>query len=338
MKIEIPAWTAHHNQILYSLLRYSEIHKSTFEIVLNRSIPPNGAILHVDQKIAFLDYSDDFNFIVDPSKFQIYFKRSLSNKVPHALNVVTLNFNVSSMAYKPLKLISKMKLNLLKHPSSKVEFVRALDIFSLFTNDSHSSKDIRNTYKKQKGSEGRVLFMTRLWDPARAIDQAEKARRLLQNDFRINACRIIKANFPNSAVGVFPDYFAKEHAPDILLNIKDTTRAKYAKELANCDIGIADEGLKDSTGWKFGEYILTGKAIITTPLNTVAENFHEGANYLATQNRSDFESLPALIESLLQNNSYLAMQQNNISWREKFLAPEAYIANIISKISSISDR
>lgn len=117
-------------------------------------------------------------------------------------NINPLNFQVN-FSFKPLKLITKIPLKILKVKSSKVELIRALDYYSLFTNDSHQSKKIKNLWTNEiNDNKGRIIFMTRLWDPARNNDSVEKERRVLQNNFRINACKIISKNFPNSITGI----------------------------------------------------------------------------------------------------------------------------------------
>ncbi|QLC67515.1 hypothetical protein LPB248_14740 [Flavobacterium sp. LPB0248] len=104
-----------------------------------------------------------------------------------------------------------------------------------------------------------------MWNPDNNSDLEEKNRRELQNEFRIDACRIIKKNFKNTIVGVFPDTFSSKVAPDVLLDIKKISKKEYFNELKNSDIAIADDGLNDTLGWKIKECLLFGKAVIITP-------------------------------------------------------------------------
>lgn len=334
MRLEIPCWTTHHNQLLYSFFVYTESNKLEFEVVLNVQIPINGAILDFKGKRVFFDYSDEKNFIESPIKFDSYFKRSLDvSDLKSHFNVFPLNFQVN-FSKNPFKLMSEMNFGLLKNKGSFVELIRALDIFGLLTNDSHCSTNIEN-FKKGTNSNGKVIFMTRLWNPAKNDNQEEKERRRIQNDFRINACRIIKKVFPDSMVGVFPDDFAKEMAKDVLLDLNITKKKNYLNILSHYDIAIADDGLKDTPGWKIGEYIMCGKAIITTPINVMIEDFHENTHYLSTSERDNYLILPDLIQKLRKNNFYKEMQRNNIEWYRNHLNPESYVLNIFYK-SNIS--
>lgn len=101
------------------------------------------------------------------------------------------------------------------------------------------------------------------------------------------------------------------------------------KSLLNADIGIADDGLKDTPGWKIGEYLMFGKAVITTPLNVVIENFSEQVNYEKLSSRNSYEELPEKIENLLMGQKYLEMGQNNFIWSNLNLHPKNYIKKIL---------
>lgn len=225
MTLKIKEWTAHHNQILYSLLYYCKVNKQSFDIDYDADLPGNGIILNINNSNCFLDYSDDIKFMADPKQYDFYFKRSL---LPgHKLgNIYPLNFQVN-FSYKPIHLVLKMPFQVLKNKKSRIELTRVLDYFGLVTNDSHTSKDIKYfSGKKLSDNNGRVIFMARLWDPARSKDPEEKERRSRQNRFRINACRVISRNFPNSITGIFPDAFAKEVANDVLLDLKVAAKKK----------------------------------------------------------------------------------------------------------------
>lgn len=330
MTLKIKEWTAHHNQILYSLLFYSEVNKQSFDIEYDANLPANGIILKVNNKNCFLDYSDDIKFLTDASQFDFYFKRSL---LPGNMleNIYPLNFQVN-FSYKPLHLVLKMPFLVLKKKMSKIELARALDYFGLVTNDSHTSKDIKFFSRgKLNNNNGRVIFMARLWDPARSKDPEEKERRSRQNRFRINACRIISRNFPNSITGIFPDAYAKEVANDVLLDLKIAAKKNYLSELRQSDICIADDGLKDTPGWKIGEYIIMKKAIISTPIRTVVEEFETGENYISTNDRNNYECLPDLVSDLVKNKKYMEIKRNNEAWYNKYMRPDIYIENIIRK-------
>jgi len=319
-----------YNQLTYSLFYYCELKKTPFKINYSSKIPKTGMILIFNNKKCFFDYSDDTNLIDEPKNYDFYFKRSLL-MADYSSNIKPLNFQVN-FSYKPLKLIPKIPFEVLKSRVSKIELIRALDYYSVLKNDSHQSKNIKNLWSDEiNDNKGRIIFMTRLWDPASNKDPKEKERRILQNNFRINACRIISKNFSNSIVGIYPDYYAKEVAKDILIDINKTKKKSYLSELQKSDICIADDGLKDTPGWKIGEYTMLNKAIISTPIRTIVEEFSPKKNYISLENRNDFKNLPDIINDLIQSKSYLELKNNNKNWSTKYLRPDSYVENILKK-------
>ncbi|HEY1196411.1 hypothetical protein, partial [Flavobacterium sp.] len=189
---------------------------------------------------------------------------------------------------------------------------------------------IRYFPKKVSDNNGKIIFHTRLWNPDNHMDLGEKQRRQVQNEFRIEACRIIKSNFKNSSVGLFSDSLSQKVAPDLLLDSKKTSKKEYFHSLLKADIGIADDGLKDTPGWKIGEYLLFGKSVISTPLNVVIENFNEHVNYEKLTGRNAYQELPDKIENLLSGKKYLEMGHNNLIWSDLNLHPKNYIKRVLS--------
>ena len=121
------------------------------------------------------------------------------------------------MAYKSHHLLLKLNKDLLFHKFNKTEVIRALDVFGLFTNSGHGILDIRRYPTKVRDYGGNILYYTRLWNPDNHPDEEEKERRTAQNEFRINACRIIKKEFENASVGLYSDTLSNKIAPDLLL-------------------------------------------------------------------------------------------------------------------------
>ncbi len=330
MQLFLSTWTHHLNHLVYSLFYHCQSNKIKFDIVYDETIAHNGARLLYDKSSVFFDYSDDSLFIENHQHYDCYFKRSL-RQIDFNENIHPLNFNVP-MTYKSHKMLFHLKPKLLFDKSSRVEVFRALDKYGWFSQSSHGILDIRRYPQKRIDSGGKVLFHTRLWNPDNHPDSEEKERRRLQNDFRINACRIIKNNFKDSSVGIFADHLSCKIAPDILLDPKQSNKNNYLNTLLNYDIGIADDGLKDTPGWKIGEYLLYGKAVITTPINVVLDDFKDSINYEALSSRSAYTEIPDKIHLLLNNKKYLEQGINNFKWSDEYLHPKNYIQRILNKI------
>lgn len=330
MRLEIPYWSPHHNILVFSYFYFCEENKMEFEIQVNPKIAANGAILYINNETCYFDYSDNTLFIEDPKKYTYYFKRSLQLKDVNQ-NIYPLNFQ-ANYSYKSLSVLTKLGIKQLVNKANRIEIIRSLDYFNTITNSSHNAMDIRKLPVGQSDNNGKIIFRTRLWNPDNHNDSDEKERRRLQNEFRIESCRIIKKNFKNTSVGLFPDALSSKLAPDLLLDVKKTSIKEYFGLLRHCDIGIADDGLKDTPGWKIGEYLLFGKAVVTTPFNVVVENFQEHTNYEMLSTRSSYMEIPDKIEYLLHEKKYLEVGNNNLKWSDEYLHPKNYIKRILSVI------
>lgn len=327
IQVFINTYTSHLNQFLYSLVDYSNYSKQKVCLYYDKKVKNNCVRIEKDGKTYLLDYSDDYIFSDNPSLYDFYFKRSLQEKL-FTGNCRPLNFQLN-IATQPLKLFAILPKDVDFLKKSKVEIVRMLDFFSLMNMGHYAMmyKDITK-FRDAKGN-GKIIFYTRLWDPDNNNNKEEKERRKIQNDFRIEACRIIKSNFKNSSVGIFDSKLAQEICPELIFTNKIVSKKEYFKQLSMSSICIADDGLKDTPGWKIGEYALFGKSIISTPINVVTEEFVENVNYLKLSSRKSFDEIPQKIEFLLTNDFYLKMSKNNIIWSEKFLNPTNYINRIL---------
>jgi|SRR5690554_3411207 len=327
MIIYISSYTAHLNQLLYSALEFSKVHKHRLIIKYDNSIKENCALIEFNNNSYFLDYSDNYVFSDLHTQYDYYLKRSLRQE-DYKGNIKPLNFQIN-FATSPFVLFNKLPKNKEFLVKSKIEILRMLDVFKL-TNMSHYSMlyDVFVKAQNNKG-DGKIIFYTRLWDPDNNKNPDEKKRREKQNDFRIGACRIIKDNFKNSKVGVFDSKLARAVCPDLIFPNKIISKKEYFSELSNSSICIADDGLKDTPGWKIGEYALMGKSIISTPINVLIKDFIQDLNYLELTDRNSYEEIPDKVEYFLSNNNYLRMSEQNVFWSEKYLHPSTYISNII---------
>jgi hypothetical protein len=330
MRLEISFWTSHLNQILYSYFYFCRKNKLAINIRYNVNINHGGALLYIDNKKVFFDYSDDIKFLDKAENYSFYFKRSLLEE-DRKNNILPLNFNLT-MSYKSHLFLFKLDRNILFNKFNKVEVARAIDFLGLFTNSSHSIVDVRKYPQKVKDYGGNVIFNTRVWNPDNHPDKEEKERRIKQNEFRINACRIIKKEYKNASVGLFGEELSNRLAPDLVLPNDKSNKKKYLKELGRYNIGIADDGLKNTPGWKIGEYLLYGKAVISTPLSVCTDNFKEHVNYEKLSSRSSYQDIPEKIEYLIKDKKYLEMGENNMEWSGRYLHPDNYFNRILELI------
>lgn len=330
IKLLLPKWTSHHNQIITASVVWAKKNKSVLEIKKS-NLPANCALLVVDDIYKyFFDYADGTTLLDDPNKYLIYYKRSLLEEdKSNYKNLVSLNLQIN-ITISFMEIIKYYKFNDLFTKQNSIEIARSIDFLGIFTNMPHYPmyfSKFLNYEDKYYG--GRVIYLTRLWPSDRPRDEQEQQRRIKQNAFRISACGLIKKYFPNSIVGLYPCELAKKVALDHVVDLSITKKAKYIELLSSADIGIADDGLKDTPGWKIGEYAIMQKGIITTPIRTSIQDFRSNVNYLSTYSRDDSNSLLELINKLQDKNRLMEMKHENKLWADKYLNPENYLENLI---------
>lgn len=303
------------------------------KVEFDECLHPNGIELLYGDKCYYFEYSDAPELINDSNNYTLYFKRSFLKVNNYSTNVLPLGFQLN-YSYKPIQFLLNIFQKDLLHKKNVLEIVRCLDLLDIFTNMSHHSMEFNGFPKSVKNNNGVVLYYTRLWDPDRTNDKLEKERRDKMNFFRINAVKVIKNNFPKSHVGLFPCEMAKKVAPDLILNERETSKKNYLRLLDSSDICIADDGLKDTLGWKIGEYVLFGKSIISTPINILVPYFHRDINYYELSSRESFEEIPSLIDKLKTKDYYTKMNRENYEYGVKYLRPQSYFCNLLTIIGS----
>ncbi|MGO4913006.1 hypothetical protein [Leeuwenhoekiella sp. W20_SRS_FM14] len=189
--------------------------------------------------------------------------------------------------------------------------------------------DISKLPSNTSDQGGRIIFCTRLWNPDNSNCEREKERRRIQNKFRISTCKILKSHFSNVITGIYPDTFSEKQCPELLLTKKEIAKKVYFQRLKNSNIGIADDGLLNTPGWKIGEYSLFGLAIISTPITVVTNDFLTNENYYSLSSRTAFDEVPDMIRLLQTNKAYLDMGMINLEWSRKKLHPQNYLSNLI---------
>ena len=129
------------------------------------------------------------------------------------------------------------------------------------------------------------------------------------------------------------DEYAEKECPDLLLSQKDYHRRTYVKLMQHSSIGLVNQGLEDSIGAKFGEYVAHSLAIITTPIDKyrLLGPLAEGKNYLVYQNAAQCLDLT---ERLFENQAIRTkMQQANKEYYQEYLHPGKKLEKIFEMIN-----
>lgn len=103
--------------------------------------------------------------------------------------------------------------------------------------------------------------------------------------------------------------------------------ANYLKALKKAGFVINTPAVHDCLGWKLGEYLALGKAIISLPLDrAMPGNFIAGKHYHEIK---DIEGLENAVNEIVSNESYrLNLAENAQEYYECYLGPENSIRRI----------
>ncbi len=323
---------SHHNMLISSARLFCKVNGIELKVSFDhKENLYHGLTLKLNGFNCFLDYQDSPEYLMNPDKYDLYFKRSLivGNENASFKNVLPLGMQVNYNYQLPLNLFCKGVWS----KKNKIEVFRTLDIFG-FTNQSHQARNYKRVVNsKIDDNGGIVIYLTRLWNLNNYHAREEIERRTRMNNYRVETCKLLKDHFPNGNIGIFRDKMSeKVVGEDLLVDTKITTARNYLTLLKTSDIGIADDGLKDTLGWKIGEYTLNNLAIVTTPINVVVPGFYNNQHYIETNNRIDSKGVIDIIYELLKGKAYLEMKLKNYVFSRQNMHPYNYFQNIILQI------
>ena len=275
--------------------------------------------------------------VVDLNKIDFYFKRSFDPQIinasshsekffPYGLNYCvfekgSLNEHVDLAANKKDRLYAVMLKS------------KLLTRFMNIQNSRHVSTSKHLEDEPRMSKDPKVLFSVRLWDPATQQDEeaAEDFRKI--NEMRIACVRELKKELGSRYIGgLIPSPFTLENAPsDLILSDFSPLRRKYIQTKKSADVCITTTGLHRSIGWKFAEYIVASKAIVTEPLNFVVPgDLAEGKNYLPFQTTE--ECIEKALELANNDDLRFEMMKANQAYYQNYLKPEKIVMNTIEKV------
>ena len=127
----------------------------------------------------------------------------------------------------------------------------------------------------------KVMFCTRLWDPAR-VSGTKRDEWTEMNRLRIECLRNLRTALgPGLVGGLAPTPLAVERHPDLVLDEDTMLKTRYLGRMHRTAIGVATAGLRGSNGWSLGEYLAASRAIVTERLRyEIGHPFAPGANHL----------------------------------------------------------
>ena len=320
----------HLSQIITGYILFSKKHKYHVKFFKKYSNEPGQPLLKViiDGKVIIYDCADgycDFSCLNKKSDLMynllqecdFYFKRSFkkqTNEQYYADSVdkiypLGLNFNVTCLG-NPLnfRYISwKQRIKKL------LKYFLFLD-FPYFEFIFFSSK-FPNKWK--------ILFYTRLWHFDSEHESMISSSENITNH-RILMIRTLSSTFSNQFVGGLEQSdYSVSVAPDLVLKKCKTRKIKYLREMKKAGICIATTGLHDSIGWKFAEYLASGKIIVSEPLYyELPGDFHSGWNGNYFEYHSPEEAIQ-IIRSIQESDDkkIQMMLERNYAYYQQYISP-----------------
>ena len=183
-----------------------------------------------------------------------------------------------------------------------------------------------------------AIFLARTWDPNEVPPLPEAAVRDM-NDLRANCIRLLRARLGERFLGGFErSGYALEHYRDCVVDAGLSTRRRdYLRRVRDYAVCVATNGLWDSIGWKFAEYMALGKAIVCEPMKfEVPGGLAAGRNFLEFTTPED---CAARVAGLLECREVRRrMGQSNAAYFREFASPEAVVGRVLFAALSASTR
>jgi hypothetical protein len=175
----------------------------------------------------------------------------------------------------------------------------------------------------------RVVFLTRLWDPAQGAACGAEGRRQL-NETRARIVRTLRKRLGERFIGgVKRDAFADANYPDCVVD-DGAIKTNYIDLMKRHLVGVSTTGLHGSTGWKLAEYVAAARCIVSEPVPPEScSGFAAGLNFL------EFETAEQCADAceLLLDDAALAsaMRRRNEAYYRGELEPPTMISKHLAR-------
>ncbi len=178
-----------------------------------------------------------------------------------------------------------------------------------------------NIYKPVSSDKNYIFFVSSLWDHANCIEKTNLFRATY-----IRYCKNLGVKFDG---GVFakPSHIEYQKYSDIICT-KYIILKDYIKNVKKSVFCFNTPAVWDCHGWKLGEYLALGKAIISTPLsNEMPVPMTHGINIHFVYNEND---LKEGIRKIFNDDSYRErLEQGAYAYYNNYIKPEIVIQRLL---------
>lgn len=285
-----------------------------------------GVFCLIDSKRVFFDLHDSSNLKQDIiQNADVYFKRGFLAKGYSQTNVYPLGLNFEVYCERA-NLNESLRLIRVRWPSCNTARQK-LSLFSDLLGITFLPRANYFTPQSCDFPDKKVLFLTRTWDPNEPLLlEHEKLDRIRINQSRADLIQHLRSMLGDRFIGGFSNsqHAQQNFSQQIYENTELTKKKNYLKLVSNIPVCISSVGLHGSLGWKFGEYVALGRAIVSENTDlAVPYDFTIGKNYLSYGSN---EECIEKIEKLLQNeNNISALMHENFKYSENYLIPHKWL-------------
>lgn len=173
-----------------------------------------------------------------------------------------------------------------------------------------------------------VLFQCRAWE-LNHPDRAKNEERAIINQSRAETIMALRKAFGDRCIAGFSptDYALRYHGRAVLQNDL-SEKSEYLKLVRSIPICVASTGLHGSIGWKLGEYVAHGRAIVSEPLNHDVPFFRKGTHYLEF---STPQQCVDAVGTLMEDPSLCAdIGSTNFGYYHRYLRPDWLMATALN--------
>ena len=205
--------------------------------------------------------------------------------------------------------------------------ISALHLSPRFTPRQHV---FENGMRSHQG--GRALFLTRAWDPHDAPEREQHGidQREAINEMRARCIARLRDDLGDRVLAGFAhSEFAMRCYPDLLVPDPSLCdKRRYLAAVRQADVCVTTTGVHGSVGWKLGEYVALGKAIVSERIaHRLPGNFRAGTHYL---DFSSDEACVAAVHALLSDPARRrAMAAANRAYYQQHLRPDQLVLNTL---------
>jgi hypothetical protein len=178
-------------------------------------------------------------------------------------------------------------------------------------------------------ADGRVIFLTRVWHPA-DVPECDADAVVGLNETRAQIIRQLRKELGDRFIGGFEaSVLARKRYGDCVY--RGTTRKRdYVALMQRCLVGVASDGLHDSTGWKLPEYLAAARCVVSQPVaGELPRPLIPGEHYLPYQ--SPEECVAACLRLLSNPDLASAMREANEAYYASSIAPPTLVGGHLDR-------